>query len=88
MRPGLVFIGLFVVLFIVYLATRDSLSTLMTALLQLAIVLVILGAATWYRAHSHRRGWFFFGDDNEAEDGTSQESSGTDDGDDQVRKAS
>ena len=49
MRPGLVFIGLFAVLIGVYLLLEDTLGSLATLLLQGAIVMVILAAATWYR---------------------------------------
>jgi len=49
MRPGLVFIGLFAVLIGVYLLLEGTLGSLATLLLQGAIVVVILAAATWYR---------------------------------------
>jgi hypothetical protein len=63
MRPGLVFVGLFVVLILIYLLLLDSLGTLGTFVLQAAIVLVVLVGATWFRYAKSRKGWLFFSDD-------------------------
>jgi hypothetical protein len=71
MRPGLVFVGLFAVLFLVYLVALDSLGTLGTFLLQAAIVLVVLAGATWFRYAKNRKGWLFFSDEEVAEPGES-----------------
>jgi hypothetical protein len=67
MRPGLAFVGLFTVLLLIYFTFRESLGALPISLLQLAIVLAVLASAGWYRYSRHRKGWFFFGDD-EAKD--------------------
>lgn len=87
MRPGLVFVGLFAVLFVLYALLRDSLGTLTIFLLQLALVLVVLAGAGWFRYSKRRKGWFFFGEDGEDdEDGDRPHDS--DDADSEIRKAS
>ncbi|MDA1036488.1 MAG: hypothetical protein O3B65_06350 [Chloroflexi bacterium] len=65
MRPGIVFVGLLAILLLTYALLRDSLGTLPTFLLQFGIVVAVLGGATWYRYSKHRKGWFFFGEDND-----------------------
>ena len=57
MRPGLVFLGLFALLLVVYALLADRLGTVPTFVLQAAIVLVILGAAIWFRRLRETRGW-------------------------------
>ena len=84
MRPGLVFVGLFAVLFVLYALLRDSLGTLTIFLLQLALVLVVLAGAGWFRYSKRHKGWFFFGEDDE--DGDRPHDS--DDADSEIRKAS
>lgn len=49
MRPGLVFIGLFALLMVVYFSFQSMLGTVMTIVLQAAIVLALLGSALWLR---------------------------------------
>ena len=65
MRPGLVFVGLFAVLIVVYALLQDTLGSTATFLLQSAIVIVILGAAAWFRRIRNRRGWSLFRDEPE-----------------------
>ena len=66
MRPGLVFVGLFAVLIVIYALLQDTLGSTATLLLQSAIVIVILGAAAWFRRVRSRRGWSLFRDEPEA----------------------
>ncbi|MCY4582080.1 MAG: hypothetical protein OXE50_04670 [Chloroflexi bacterium] len=49
MRPGLVFIGLFALLMVVYFSLQSTLGTVTTTLLQVGIVLTLLGSALWLR---------------------------------------
>lgn len=49
MRPGIVFIALFVLLMAVYVAAADTLGRPVTFALQTAIVLALLGGALWLR---------------------------------------
>ena len=49
MRPGVIFVGLFAVLIAVYAFLASTLGTVLTFLLQAAIVLVLLAAAVWFR---------------------------------------
>ncbi len=49
MRPGLVFIALFVLLIAVRQLTVDALGGVLTFILQAAIVLAILAGALWLR---------------------------------------
>ena len=49
MRPGLVFIGLFALLMVVYFSFQSTLGTLLTVALQTAIVLALLGSVLWLR---------------------------------------
>lgn len=49
MRPGLVFIGLFALLMVVYFSFQSTLGTVTTMVLQAAIVLALLGSALWLR---------------------------------------
>lgn len=49
MRPGIVFIALFVLLMAVYVAASDTLGRPLTFALQTAIVLALLGGALWLR---------------------------------------
>ncbi len=49
MRPGLVFIALFVLLFAVHQLLVDRLGGLPTLILQIAIVIALLAAALWFR---------------------------------------
>lgn len=49
MRPGLVFIGLFALLMVVYFSFQSMLGTVTTIVLQAAIVLALLGSALWLR---------------------------------------
>lgn len=49
MRPGLVFIGLFALLMVVYFSFQSTLGTVTTVVLQTAIVLALLGSALWLR---------------------------------------
>ncbi len=49
MRPGLVFIGLFALLMVVYFGLQSTLGTVTTTVLQVAIVLALLGSALWVR---------------------------------------
>ena len=51
MRPGLLFIGLFALLMVVYFSLQSTLGTVMTVVLQAAIVLALLGSALWLRKH-------------------------------------
>ena len=62
MRPGLVWVGLFTILLIIYMTLRDSIGTLLTFLLQLAIVIAVLAGASWYRYSNSPKGGFFFSD--------------------------
>jgi O-antigen ligase len=87
MRPGLVFVGLFAVLILVYVLLLDSLGTLGTFLLQAAIVLVVLAGATWFRYAKHRTGWLFFGDEEHGEPQDSSAESESDGSTDEFRKA-
>ena len=65
MRPGLVWVGLFTILLIIYMTLRDSIGTLLTFLLQLAIVLAVLAGASWYRYSNSPKGGFFFSDNHD-----------------------
>jgi hypothetical protein len=49
MRPGVIFVGLFALLIAVYALLASTLGTVLTFLLQAAIVLVLLAAAVWFR---------------------------------------
>ena len=49
MRPGVIFVGLFALLIAVYALLASTLGTILTFLLQAAIVLVLLAAAIWFR---------------------------------------
>ena len=49
MRPGFVFIGLFALLMVVYFGFQNALGTVMTIVLQTAIVLALLGSVLWLR---------------------------------------
>lgn len=49
MRPGLVFIGLFALLMVVYFSFQSMLGVVATIVLQAAIVLALLGSALWLR---------------------------------------
>jgi UPF0716 family protein affecting phage T7 exclusion len=49
MRPGVIFVGLFALLIAVYAFLASTLGTVLTFLLQAAIVLVLLAAAVWFR---------------------------------------
>ena len=49
MRPGFVFVSLFVVLIAIYALLSDTLGSTLTFILQAALVLLLLAAATWYR---------------------------------------
>ena len=71
MRPGLVFVGLFAVLLVLYFLLRDSLGALGTFLLQASLVAVIFGGTVWYRYARKRKAWFFFRmeDDNDDQEG-------------------
>lgn len=96
MRPGLVFIGLFLVLMAFYFLLRDSIGATWTFVLQAALVMVLLGGAVWYRFAKQRSGWFFFRTDNEEPDELAQDdkpapkskADSTDDSADDIRKAS
>jgi hypothetical protein len=66
MRPGLVFVGLFAILIGLFVLLQDSLGSLSIFLLQAALVFVVLAGATWFRYAKRRRGWLFFGDEDEA----------------------
>lgn len=92
MRPGLVFVGLFAVLMVVYFLLKDSLGVLPTFFLQAAIVIVILVGAVWYRFAGKRKAWFFFrveddDDDDESQSGTPAGTAGNASSD-KIRKAS
>ena len=49
MRPGLVFVGLFALLMVVYFSLQSTLGTVTTTVLQVGIVLTLLGSALWLR---------------------------------------
>ena len=49
MRPGFVFIGLFALLMAVYFSLQSTLGTVLTIVLQAAIVLALLGSAVWLK---------------------------------------
>jgi hypothetical protein len=49
MGPGFVFVSLFAVLIAIYALLSDTLGSTLTFILQAALVLVLLAAATWYR---------------------------------------
>lgn len=89
MRLGLVFVGLFAVLIMVYVLLIDSLGTIGTFLLQAALVLVVLAGAIWFRYAQHRTGWLFFRDPaEEDEPAVATAESETDDSENELRKAS
>lgn len=54
MRPGFVFIGLFALLMVVYFGFQNALGTVMTIVLQTAIVLALLGSVLWLRKRFSR----------------------------------
>ena len=66
MRPGIVFILLFVGLVAVYLGLADTLGGPVTFALQVSIVLTVLGGARWLRRARSRGGWRLFADDDPA----------------------
>ena len=49
MRPGLVFIGLFALLMVVYFSFQSMLGVVTTIVLQAAIILALLGSVLWLR---------------------------------------
>jgi L-lactate permease len=57
MRPGVVFVGLFALLITVYALLASTLGTVLTFLLQAAIVLVLLAAAVWFRRFRTAQVW-------------------------------
>ncbi len=65
MRPGIVFVLLFVGLVTLYLLLADTLGGPATFALQAGIVLMVLGAARWLRRAKNRRGWRLFADDDD-----------------------
>ena len=64
MRPGIVFIVLFIVLVSVYLRLADTLGGPATFALQAGIVLMVIGGARWVRSARSRGGWRLFADDS------------------------
>ena len=64
MRPGIVFVLLFVGLVTLYLLLADTLGGPATFALQAGIVLMVLGGARWLRRAKDRGGWRLFADDN------------------------
>ena len=63
MRPGIVFVLLFVGLVTLYLLLADTLGGPATFALQAGIVLMVLGGARRLRRAKNRRGWRLFADD-------------------------
>ena len=76
MRPGLVFIGLFAVLILIYALLRDTLGSVPTFLLQAAIVAILLAAATWFRRRRANGGWSLWPNDALANDNESSDGAG------------
>ncbi len=66
MRPGIVFILLFVGLVAVYLGLADTLGGPVTFALQVSIVLTVLGGARWLRRARSRGKWRLFANDDPA----------------------
>ena len=88
MRPGLLFVGLFAVLILVYVLLIDSLGTLGTFLLQAALVMMLLAGAIWFRYAKRRSGWLFFGDDESTEPDSATANPDAEETDSELRKAS
>ena len=78
MRPGLVFVGLFAILILLYVLLQDSLGSLGIFLLQAALVFVVLAGATWFRYAKHRTGGLFFGGDDDDDDIAAPKTEGED----------
>ncbi len=88
MRPGIVFVLLFVGLVTLYLLLADTLGGPATFALQAGIVLMVLGGARWLRRAKNRGGWrLFAADDDPAspEPGVTEAEAPDEDG--QVRRA-
>ena len=66
MRPGIVFILLFVGLVAVYLGLADTLGAPVTFALQVGIVLTVIGGARWLRRARSRGRWRLFANDDPA----------------------
>ena len=66
MRPGIVFVLLFVVLIGLYLLLADTLGGPVTFALQAGIVLMVLGGARWLRRARRSGGWRLFAKDDVA----------------------
>ena len=86
MRPGIVFVLLFVGLVTLYLLLADTLGGPATFALQAGIVLMVLGGARWLRRAKNRRGWRLFAHDDPAspEPGVTEAEAPDEDG--QVRR--
>ena len=85
MRPGLAFVGLFVVLLVIYALLADTLGSVQTFVLQAGIVLMLIGIARWFRRSRSQGRWPLFSDE---EDAPSPEGSKAEERDSEVPKAS
>ena len=56
MRPGMVFVGMFLLLAVVYQALADSLPLALIFLVQAATVVTLLALALWWRRRREGRG--------------------------------
>lgn len=68
MRPGLVFVGLFTVLTIIYVLLIDSLGSLSTFILQASLILLVLVIALRFRHSRDRNYWLLFRDEPGSKD--------------------
>jgi len=66
MRPGVVFVGLFAALVVLYLLLEDTLGTALTFLLEAAVIVSLVVAVVWFR-NSRARSWNLLSDDSEPE---------------------
>ena len=73
MRPGIVFLVLFLVLIGIYVLLADVLGTVPTFLLQAGIVLMMIGAARWFRRARRQSGWRGLSGDGTAAEPQAQE---------------
>ena len=66
MRPGIIFVVLFIFLLTLYWLLADTLGAPATFGLQAGIVLMVIGAARWLRRARSGGGWRLFAPDDPA----------------------
>lgn len=66
MRPGVVFLGLFAILVVLYLLLADTLGRALTFLLEAAVIVSLVVAVVWFR-RTRTGSWSPLSDDGEPE---------------------